>query len=328
MPVRVGLIGCGIISGAHLDAWQACAPRGRIVAVADPDPEKANRAAEKAPGARVFTDHRALLADPDIDAVDLCLPHHLHRAVTEEALTAGKHVLCEKPIANTLAEADAMIAAAERAGRVLLIAEQMRYEGTVPAARARLAAGDIGEVLVAQATMGWFQGGVYLQSEWRLDAVLGGGGALIDGGHHWVDLLLNLLGEPKEVTAMTRRVRPCYGGEDIAVVTARFASGVVGTLTVCSSTHRYGTPIFVIMGTEGQIVGYWDRIEVRAEGLPDGRLEQPIERRHGFQAEMNDFLDAVLDGAVPKSGGREARADLAFILAAYESAATGVTVRL
>ena len=96
--IRVGLVGCGIISGAHLEAWAQLGERARVTAAADVDEAKAQAAAATA-GARVMS-FEAMLADDAIDAVDLCLPHHLHRPFTEAALAAGKHVMCQKPIAH------------------------------------------------------------------------------------------------------------------------------------------------------------------------------------------------------------------------------------
>jgi predicted dehydrogenase len=326
--MRIGLIGCGLISGAHVRGLAALGERAKLAVTCDLDLARAEQVAAEAGAERAVSDYREVLADPTIAAVDLLLPHHLHRRVTEEALAAGKHVLCEKPIATNLADADAMIAAAERAGRVLAVCEQCRHEPVVPAARELLDQGLIGEVIVVRALMAWFQGGGYLETAWRFDPETMGGGALVDGGHHRVDTLLELLGAPRRVTALTRRLRQVFPTEDTAVVLAEFESGILGELTVTQSTHWRPRVLFEAVGTEGALTARWDRLEVSSPRVPDGEAVYPLERRDGHAAALADFVTAVETGGRPRIDGPSARRDLAFVLAAYEAARTGRTVEL
>ncbi|MBI2299145.1 MAG: Gfo/Idh/MocA family oxidoreductase, partial [Armatimonadetes bacterium] len=323
---RIGLVGCGIISSAHLDGWQSLAEVARVEAVCDVDPERARQAAEKLGGARVYTDYHQLLADPALDAVDLCLPHHLHRPVTEEALAAGKHVLCQKPIATTLADADAMLAAAERAGRVLAVAELSRFNPAVAKTRELLDEGVVGQPILVQSVMPWYQGGAYMQTAWRFAVDTMGGGALIDGGIHHVDLLLALLGRPLWVSCATRRVRDIFPAEDTAVVTGEFEGGVLATLTVLWSARHTPGVLLRVCGTEGTLTAEHGVVRVASDRLPDQTAEHTLPQLNGFGALMRDFVECTETGRRPRMGGPEARADLSFVLAAYESARTGRVV--
>ncbi len=126
-PVGVAVVGCGGVSGGHLSAY-AANPRARLVATVDARPELAEAAAHKWGAARWYAAVEEALADPEVRVVDLCLPHHLHAPIAIQAADAGKHVFVEKPIANTLEEADAMIAACRRAGVLLLVDQTKRYQ--------------------------------------------------------------------------------------------------------------------------------------------------------------------------------------------------------
>src|SRR4051812_34920394 len=103
---RVALVGCGLISEAHIRAYKQHADRARIIICCDVDAERAARRAAEIEGARTMTSYEAVLADPDVDAVELCIPHHLHAEAVIAAARAGKHILCQKPLGRTLAECD------------------------------------------------------------------------------------------------------------------------------------------------------------------------------------------------------------------------------
>ena len=148
-PLRIGLIGTGsIATGAHLPAIARLRERGvvELVAVADVRGAVARRVADLFGAQAAYEDYRELLARPDLDAVDICTPEVLHAEQTIAAAAAGKHVLCEKPMAATVAEADAMIAACRRAGVRLMIGHSRRFTSRYRRIRAALDAGEIGDV--------------------------------------------------------------------------------------------------------------------------------------------------------------------------------------
>src|SRR5437588_10574935 len=126
-PIRVGLIGCGNISAKHAQGYSALQDLLQVVAVCDSNEAAARTCGTELGAGHVFTDHRALLEADLVDAVDVCLPHHLHAPVTIDCLEAGLHVLVEKPIATTLDEADRMVDAAQHAGKILMVGHNERY---------------------------------------------------------------------------------------------------------------------------------------------------------------------------------------------------------
>lgn len=143
--IRVALLGGGFMGSTHAAAWSSLDGRARLSHVVSRSLDKAQRLAERA-GAAAGSDPWAPLGDPDVDAVDICLPTGLHREATERALAAGKHVLLEKPIALTLEDADAIVAAAERADRVVVVGHVLRYFPAYAELRRRVESGELGRV--------------------------------------------------------------------------------------------------------------------------------------------------------------------------------------
>ena len=153
-PMSVAVIGCGWAGGRHARAFaeQDASVRWAV----DVDARRAGAVARLQPGTRISADYREALADPDLVAVDICLPHHLHAPIAIEAATAGKHILCEKPIAATLAEADSMIEAAAKAGVVLMVAENEIFSPLYRRVRDLIAAGAIGKPALVQMVRGCY----------------------------------------------------------------------------------------------------------------------------------------------------------------------------
>ncbi|HWQ13473.1 MAG TPA: Gfo/Idh/MocA family oxidoreductase [Roseiflexaceae bacterium] len=329
--LRVALVGCGLISESHIRAYQQHADRARITVCCDIDADKAALRTRQAGAARAVTSYEAVLADPQVDAVEICTPHHLHSEAVIAAARAGKHILCQKPLAKTIAECDAMIAAAERAGVVLFYGELTRTLPAAEAAKRAIAEGRIGTLIGVQATYAHWQGGAYLTTAWRYDPRITGGGQLLDGGIHYVDLMLNIGGPIESVSCYTTRFRAELGGEDTAVLNARFAGGPLGTLF---SSQAAGVPFpgasFVAFGTEGVLT-----LGVFSGGLVLHRPDLPGQREvlleHGgdvFAPMVGRYLDTVLDGAPNVSPGAVGRENLRVVLAAYEAARLGREVRL
>jgi predicted dehydrogenase len=333
--LRVALVGCGLISEAHIRAYEHYPERARITICCDLDLEKAMQRAQMIPGARAISSLETVLADPDVDAIEICTPHHLHADIAIAAARAGKHILCQKPLAKTLAECDAMIAAAREAGVVLYYGETNR---TMPAAqtlRQALDAGRIGQLTGVQATYAHWQGGKYLSTAWRYDPRVSGGGQLLDGGIHYIDLMLHLGGPIQSVSCFATRFRPELGGEDTAVVNARFEGGQLGTLFSSQATGVwFPGASFVAFGTEG-VLAIGGMFGAPQTALSLHRADLPGQRAVLIEAHENTFavmigryLDTVLDGAANPSPGQIGRENLRVVLAAYESARLGREVRL
>jgi len=329
--LRVALVGCGLISEAHIRAYQHYTDRARITVCCDVDREKAAQRAELAGGARVVTAFEDVLSDPDVDAVEICTPHHVHSELVIAAARAGKQILCQKPLAKTVAECDAMIAATQASGVTLFYGETNR---TMPAAmelKRAVAEGLIGRLVGLQATYAHWQGGKYLSTAWRYDPRISGGGQLLDGGIHYVDLMLNIGGAIESVMCFTTRFRPELGGEDTATVNFRFDGGHLGTLFSSQAVGIwFPGASFIVFGTEGVLAvgGPYGSLTLHRPDLPSQRsvlleaLEDP------FVAMIGQYLDTVLGGAPNPSPGAVGRENLRVVLAAYESARLGREVRV
>jgi predicted dehydrogenase len=337
---RVALVGCGIISHQHLQAFGNSRERAELIACCDTSRERAEGAVEKAKSLmqagdtiHAVTDYEALLVDPSLEAVDLCLPHHLHRPLTIAALRAGKHVLCEKPLALTPEDCDAMEAEAKAQNRILMHGENMRTALNIETAAQSIREGKLGTIVGLQATYAHWQSEV-LNKDWRTRPHESGGGHLMDGAIHFVDVLRHLGGEVVGVHAMTTRFRPELGAEseDTGILNFRFEAGHFGQMFAChASRGRGASPLLTVFGTEGCL-----SIEVPNVGsvvlYPRDREPEVLLPSHGWQTsfdrEIAHFLEVIQEGVPLRSTPRDGRENVRVVLAAYESAKTGREVSL
>lgn len=216
---RAVVVGAGDISRVHIDALTALGIE--VAAVVDLDEQRANDRAASV-GSLGTTDLGAVLAAGDIDVVHVCTPHDQHAPVALAALAAGVNVLLEKPLANTLAEADRIAAAAAAAGVKAGVCFQNRYNPTVSAMRAALDSGDLGPIRAASATVAWARTGEYYAAKpWAGQSHRSGGGALINQSIHTIDLLQWLVGPVTEVSGRAFQLHPIPGVdvEDTAAFT-------------------------------------------------------------------------------------------------------------
>lgn len=332
MPLlRVALIGCGIISENHIRAYQKHKNRAQITVCCDVDPEKAAARAAMIGAARVSTSWQDAVCDQEIDAVEILTPHLMHTEIAVAAARAGKHILCQKPLAPTLDECRIIAEAAQQNGVTLFYGEMSRTSPAIVAARRVIESGRIGQIVGMQATYAHHQGGQYLTTPWRYNPAEAGGGQLLDGGIHSVDMMLHLGGAAQSVSAMTTRFRPELGGEDTAVVNIRFKNGALGTLF---SSHAaamwFQGARCVVFGTEGLLVlgGPTGALTLMRPDLPERAEVLLRENEDAFEAMIGSYLDTVVDGAPNASPASVALEDLALVLAAYESAETGREVSL
>ena len=227
----------------------------RLAAVCDPD--AGARAAAERLGARAFADLEAMCADPAVEALYVATPNHLHRAGVEAAARAGKAVLCEKPMAATLADAEAMAAAVARAGILYGTAFDQRHHPAHKAIRAAIRDGAVGTVTAIRIVYACWLGPDWGEGDnWRIDAAKAGGGALMDLAPHGLDLASFLADAPIEaVAALTQtRIHP-YAVDDGAALIARLAGGALLALHVAYN-HPETLPRrrLEIVGDRGLIV--------------------------------------------------------------------------
>jgi len=326
--LRVALVGCGLISEMHVRGYAAHVDRAQIVACFDTDPAKAEARAQPI-GARVARSYQEILDDPDIDAVELCTPPHLHPEQVIAAAKAGKHILCQKPLARTVEECDVMIEAAKAAGVVLYYGEIYRTDDVGLAAKKAVEEGLIGQMVGIQATYAHWQGGEYMGTAWRYDPKVSGGGQLLDGGIHHIDLMRVVGGNVASVSCFTRNVRPELGGEDTSVVNLHYEAGHFGTLfSTQAAALWFPGPGFIVFGTKGLLTigGPYGHLVLHKEGIPDRKQVLITERVNGWEAMTGHYLDVVLNGVENLSPAEEGREDLKVVLAAYESARQGCQI--
>ncbi len=303
-PLRVGLLGAARIAPrAIVDPARRVAD-ATLVAVAARDPARARRFAERHAVPRVHPGYDALLADPDVDAVYVPLPNALHARWTIRALEAGKHVLCEKPLAMSVGEASARADAARRAGRVLVEAFHYRYHPVFARLRAILDAGELGDVrhLEAHLCIPAFPPG---DIRYRKDL---GGGALMDAGCYTVHVLRHLTGaEPEVVDARARWYR---GVDRWLEARVRFPTGATGRLTCAVLAATPVRASVSVTGSAGRATllnfvapQYFHRLRVRtARGARSERVPGAASYEHQLRA----FVAAVRTGAPVPTGPDDA----------------------
>jgi predicted dehydrogenase len=341
-PVRVGLIGCGSIArAAHLPAMRALSDRVTLVAAADTS-EPAARAAAAPWEAAAYTDGYELIRRRDIDMVMIATPESAHREWTEAAAAAGKHVLCEKPMAPTLVDADAMITACRKAGVRLMIGHSRRFTRRYIEIRRAVDRGDIGAVRLlrenerrSRARRG-APGGYYSAAHWTGDPMVSVGAALTNGIHE-MDLLRWFAGsEPISVFAEHKvTVEGNIGVPDFLTCTVHFADGTIGSSEI-SNCLPPGYPAFhqfEIYGTRGAVRAKdHDLIAVtryRDEGADFPESDRTLlHNPPAYVREWVAFLEGVQHDRPVPMAPEEARAALRLALAAVESARTGRTAHL
>ncbi len=347
-PIGIAFIGTGGISRAHVQAYQQFPDLARIVGVCDIDAAAAERAKTEFGAEFATTSMRKLLAHPGIDAVSVTTPTNMHAPAAIAALRAGKHVLCEKPMAATGAQAKAMNKAAAESGKILMIAMKWRFRPETLAARAAVEQGLLGDLYYAQA-IGWQQRGVPGRVSFiRKD--LAGGGGMMDNGIYNLDTALYILGHPKPL-AVSAQVGAWFGPrgsskwrtedftvEDFGAVFCKLEGGITLLFAHAWAINWDQWSAIQIAGSGGGIEmdllwgsrplkithGTYDELkDVTPDPLPAGNKE-----RGDFGHEIYEFLTAIRDGRPsPIPGDPFHHSNLIFD-AAVKSAATGREVRI
>ena len=322
-PLGLGLVGCGRFAAFHARAARRLGGAVRI-AFASRDPIRAEAYRRRFGGFAAFGSYEAAAADPRVDALVVCTPHHLHEAHARLAAEHGKAILLEKPIARTLGEADAILSAARSAGVVLMVAENAHFVPGFAAASAYLREGALGAVrqLVVTAR------GYRRPAGWRTRREEMGGGLLIDGGIHYLHLLRAWAGPVDKIMALAPpNAFPGVEGEDTIFLLLRFRSGAVATLLNSVAAPALPRSQWAwVTGTEGSLgVDHRGRaLWLRARSRTCVRAF--VRDRRGLVAQLREFVASVREGRPPSLPPESARADLALVLAGYRSLETGQPV--
>ena len=288
------------------------------------DRDKAEQFSADFGGAGSFGSYEEALSDPRVEAVYFFTPHHTHREDAISAARHSKHILMEKPIARTVAESADMIEAARSAGVKLMVAENYRFLPTVDKCKEIIGQGAIGDLRLIQIQAEGFRA----PTDWRTNADLTGGGVFIDSGIHFVDILYNLGGFPRQVfAARPPQVHRESEGEDGLVVTVVFPDGALGLINFSRATTGEETQWLKITGAKGQIAfAPYDR-QLTIETPPVRRTVALALARRGVRGMVREFRQAILDDREPAMSGEEGLRDLEIVLAAYRSAETGEAVK-
>jgi len=342
-PLRIAILGAGMVARYHAQAI-AVTPGAQLVAVSRFDASKAAASAAEF-GVPCETSDAALLARPDVDAVCICTPSGQHARETIAAARAGKHVLVEKPMALSLADADAMIEACRSAGVVLAVALQRRTEPAYQLVHRAIQDGLLGRPVLGMAVIPYFRSKAYYDSAvWRGTWKEDGGGALMNQGIHIADLLAWFMGDAEEVLARAATLAHEIEVEDDVVATVRFKSGALGSI-VATTAAAPGFPHRVeIYGSRGGVqleaeaIARWEGDSVptidpalRAGSTPAaaGAGSSPTGiAPTGHARILADFVASIREGRAPLVPGAEARRSLQLVLAVYEAARTGRPVRI
>jgi predicted dehydrogenase len=318
--IKVGLIGGGGIVDAHIRGYRAYADLIEVTAVADVIDETARRRAAEL-GAAAYTDFRRMIGEADLDAVDICLPHHLHAEAIVSAAQAGKHILCEKPLCLTVEQANQVQRAVSTAGVTLMCAHNQLFLPAVSTAKQLLDQGLLGTVYEVRITDSFYNDFNPQNMGWRATAATSGGGELMDSGYHPTYLMLHLAGgSPIEATALLSRHRLRFmDSEDSAQVLVRFDNGIVGHLvTSWAYDPPPGTERFSVVGQRGSLHSDGTSLTVSLRGSDSQTYD--LEAMDTFVSEIGHFADCLRSGARPLHTEREGIAVLCLILAAYEGA--------
>jgi predicted dehydrogenase len=353
--VRTALVGCGKVGQIHAAALSSLA-ESAFVAVCDSSPDRATAFAGRY-DVRPYTDIGILLREAAPEAVVVCTPHPLHAEATIRAAEAGAHVLVEKPLAASLADCDAMIAATRGAGVKLGVVSQRRLYEPVLRMKAAIDAGKIGRPVLGVFIMySWRDPAYYLSDPWRGKWATEGGGVLVNQSPHQLDLLQWFMGEIDEISGCWANLNhPTVEVEDTAVATIRFKSGGLGSI-ITSLSQRPGIYTKVhIHGSNGASVGVetdrgatfvagvssiaepplnelWtipgeEHLLAQLQAEDRARFAKIDATNHYHALQVQDFLRAVRDDRQPLVTGEEGRTVVAMFTAVYRSQRDGLPVK-
>jgi predicted dehydrogenase len=300
-PLRWGILGCGDIAAQTFAPCLVASDQCELVAVARRSGDAARAFAARFEAPHWFTRDAELLERPDVDAVVIATPPHLHYAQTLAAAAHGKHVLVEKPMALHPSQCREMIEACRAANVRLAVAYRRRLFPQVVRAKQLIADGAIGRVTLVR---GHYSGRMDLDADaWRLDPKATDGGALMDMACHRLEVMLNLGGAVTEVAAMVDTVAQPWPVDDTACLVLRFASGALGVhSTTLNSPPRYD---FVqVDGTQGKLLldpmEHWaDHLRLIRDAGEERIAVEPVTAAFQDLAMIEDFVAAVRDGREP-----------------------------
>ena len=344
MTIRVGIIGCGKIAQVRHIPEYAANPHTEVYGFYDINLARAEELAEKYNG-KAYASYEELLADPAIEAVSVCAANHVHAEITVAALKAGKHVLCEKPMAVTLEECEAMVAAARESGKYLMIGQNQRLAKAHAKAKELIEQGAIGKVLTFRTIFG--HGGPETWSidpgsnVWFFDKTKAAMGAMADLGIHKTDMIQYVLGSKivkTQAVLSTLDKKDATGNligvDDNAICIYQMENGIIGTMTASWTYYAAEDNTTVIYGTKGELRLYDDpKYSVQQINADGTRIDYQID-----QIQTNDnqtasgiidlFVDCLVEKKEPEISGANVLHAMKAVFASIESSAKGCVVEV
>jgi predicted dehydrogenase len=332
-PRTVAIVGCGI-GNAHAQAYRQLAGQFTLAAICDIDAARARAFAETHGIPQVITDFDALCHDEHIDVIDICTPPHLHHPQALQALAAGKHVICEKPLASSLREADDLIAAAARARGRMMPIFQYRFGHGLQRLRHLQRAGVTGRAYLGTVETAWRRRASYYEVPWRGRWATEGGGALLGHAIHAHDMLGLILGPVRSVFCRATTLVNAIEVEDTAAAALELADGALATLAVTLGSsaeltrHRVcfanlvaesNTRPYSNSGEPWQFVGDSPAIDAAIADALATFTPEP----EGYAGQFSRFARALDDGGALPVTLEDARDSLALVTALYASARSG-----
>ncbi len=343
--IKVAIVGAGNISRLHLEGFLTFPERCKIVALADILPERATDAIERLnlTGARAFASHTEMLAEmaDEIDLVSICTPPYCHGQISIDSLNAGCNVVVEKPMAASLEECDAMLAAEKASGKMLSVIAQNRFREPIQALKHILNAGLIGNVLHAQVDSHWWRGHSYYDLWWRGRWDKEGGGCTLNHAVHHIDMLMWMMNLPDKVTAiLSNAAHDNSEVEDISIAVLQYPKGVLAQIT--SSVIHHGEEQQVIFqGEKARVSAPWKVAACTSQPngfpVPNEKLEQelteyvsklPVLPYTGHTGQLENVLTAIETDTRPAIGGEDGRKTIEMITSIFKSGSLGCTVEL
>lgn len=338
--LNIGVISCSVMAQLHMKAV-IDHPNAELYMICDINEALLNETAAKYNISRKTTDYRQMLADPAVDAVIIVTPDQTHREISVAALEAGKHVLCEKPMALTLDDCKAMIAAAAKAKTKMMVGQICRYTPGFVAAKNLIERGEIGELFFVETE--YAHDYAHIDVEWRLDPLRHG---FLGGGCHAVDLARWIAGDPEEVFAYANhKMLPNYPTDDCTIAVMKFPNNVIGKVFVSTGCKRSYTMRSVFYGSKGTIItdNTSPYMSVFKEGLGNGDtilqdikdydlqtvpVQYPVNiSSHNTSGELLEFLDCIVNDKPIRTTALEGAKTVIASLAAVKSSKTGMPVR-
>lgn len=339
--VKFGIIGAGVISKSHAMGISGV-PGAEIGAICDIVPEKAKTLAAAYGVEKIYTNHHDLLADPEIDAVCVCVPSGLHGQIVMDAARAGKHILCEKPVEVTKEKIDEMVKVVEECDVKVACVFQRRIRAVSKYVKQTLESGVFGRVLMANAHMNYYRTPEYfLAADWRATWDMDGGGALMNQGVHGIDLICWLMGGAKQVSGIARTQFHNIPVEDTAVAVVEYNNGAIGTITGATITKPAEKTQFDIYCENGTIsfgdagILKWNlngedvdvsSIDTEKSVAANDDPTAVLTNDHGVL--IADLVHCIETDTMPAIGLNDARKSVELILAIYQSSREGRPITL